>query len=51
MEVAGEERYLADVLSTDQARDEAFQADGEATMRRHAVLEGLEIAAVRGGVG
>src|SRR5215210_8959998 len=47
VEVAGEEAGQADVGQAEQLDDEALQADGEATVRRHAVAEGLEVLGER----
>ena len=51
VDVAGEERDLADVGGAGEAGDPALEADGEAAVGRHAVTERLEVAGERLGVG
>ena len=46
-EVAREQRRLADVRRLDQPRHPALQPDREAAVRRHAVLERLQVALER----
>src|SRR5205085_10574619 len=41
---------LADVLRADEARDPALQPDREAAVRRHPVLERLQVAVERRGI-
>jgi hypothetical protein len=46
VQVAGEQRGLPDVGGTGKPGGPAFQADGEAPVRRHAVGEHVEVAGV-----
>src|SRR5581483_8197803 len=50
VQVAGEERRLADVLRAGEAGDPALEAEGEPAVRRHPELERLQIALERGRV-
>ena len=47
IQVAREQRDLADVGGAGEAGDPAFESDGEAAVRRHAVAERLEVAGER----
>ena len=50
VKVPREERYFTNVRSAGQSGDEALQSHCEATVRRHAVFERLEVARKRLGI-
>ena len=47
VEVAREQRDFADVVGLDQPSRPALQSDGESTMRRDAVFEGVDVGGIR----